>query len=332
MLAVSSVGLLAQVPGGAASSPVIAEVGGQKITLGELEQNMAAKLFQARQQFYVAERTALEQYLDEQVLANEARRQNITVEQLLERSIHVADPTEDQMRVYFEAVNTDQPFEVMRDKVLQHIRDTRAAKIRAAYVKSLREQAGLRITFDPPTAELAVAQTPILGSPNAPVHLVEFGDFQCPYCQQAHSIIKKLLEEYGAKVSFSFRDFPLPMHPLAPKAAEAARCAAVQGKFWEFYDAMFTNQKLAIPELKEDARKLALDTAAFDKCLDSGEKKDALAKDASEAQHLQLSGTPTFFINGHIYNGAVSQQELRQAIDTELVAAGAAKTMASTSR
>ena len=298
--------------------PGIAELGGQKLTLSQLEQSMATRLFQARQQYYLARRAALEQWIDDQVLANEARRQNLTVEQLLDRAIHVADPTEDQMRVYAEGLTSDQPFEAVRDKILQHIRELRTARIRVAYVKSLREQAGLRITFDAPVAELSVTEAPVLGSPNAPIHLVEFGDYQCPYCQQAYPVVKQLLENYGAKISFSFRDYPLPMHPQSPKAAEAVRCAGQQGKYWDFYNALFSDQKLAVSDLKQEAGKLALDTAAFDKCLDSGEKTNAVAKDATEAQQLQLSGTPTFFINGRLFSGSTTYEDLRRAIDSEL--------------
>jgi len=306
---------------GQAADPVVAEVDGQQVTLSELERSMADKLFQARRQYYAVERAALEQWIDDQILANEARRQHISVEQLLDRNVnqHVTDPTEDQLRVYYEGINTDQPFESIRDKVLQHIRELRAAKIRAAYIKSLREQAGVLITFDAPSVALSAENSRLLGSQSAPIRLVEFADFQCPYCQQSYDEVKRLLEHYGAKVSFSFRDFPLPMHPQAPKAAEAARCAAAQGKFFDYYNALFTDKKLAVPELKEEAKKLSLDASAFDKCLDSGEQASAVQRDASEAQRLGISGTPTFFINGHLYDGPAKYEAFRDAIDKELV-------------
>jgi len=299
---------------------VIAEVGGQKLTLGDLEQAMRDRLFQARQQYYSVERAALEQWIDDQVLASEAHRQNLTVDQLLERNIHVIDPTDDQLHVYYEGLNTEQPFEAVREKVLQHIRDLRTSKIRAAYVKSLREKEGVRITFAPPAVEFT-SEVVLLGPKNAPIQLVEFADYECPYCQQVHPVVKKLMETYGSKISFSFRDFPLPMHPDAPKAAEAARCAGVQGKYWEFHDALFTDKRLAVSDLKSEARKLALDTTSFDKCLDSGVEAEGVKKDSSEAQRLQLTGTPTFFINGHLYNGTLTFDQLQSAIDKDLGAA-----------
>jgi len=338
VLVLASSALLFGVAGASAAQettgadPVVAEIAGKKLTLSELEHSMADKLFQARQQYYTAERAALEQWIDDQVLEAEAKRQNITVKELLDRNVKakITDPTEDQLRVYFEGVNTDQPFEAVREKVLQHIRDARMAKLGAAYVKSLREQAGVLISFNAPVANVNPEDVPVMGPANAAIRLVEFGDFQCPYCQVAHAEIKKLIEHFGDKISFSFRDYPLPMHPQAPKAAEAARCAGAQGKFWNYFDALFTDKRLAPADLKEEARKLSLDTAAFDKCLDSGEKTSLVEKDAAKASHLGVTGTPTFFINGHLYTGAVKYDAFREAIDKELAAASTKVTMAST--
>lgn len=314
----------------AGTETAIADVGGQKLTLSELEHSMADRLFQARQQYYVAQRAALEQWIDDQVLDAEAKRQHITVKELLDRNVKakVTDPTDDQMRVYYEGVNTDQPFEAVRDKVLQHIRDVRTAKVGAAYVKTLRDQAAVQITFVSPVADVNPGDVPAMGPVNASIRLVEFGDFQCPYCQQAHVEIKKLMEHYGDKISFSFRDYPLPMHPQAPKAAEAARCAGAQGKFWNYFDALFSDKKLAPADLKEEAKKLSLDTAVFDKCLDSGEQAGSVEKDASKAQHLGVNATPTFFINGHLYSGAVKYDAFRDAIDKELAASSGKITQA----
>ena len=149
---------------------------------------------------------------------------------------------------------------------------------------------------------------------------VEFADYQCPYCQQAAPALLKLESEYKGKVAFAFKDLPLPMHPLAEKAAEASRCAAIQGKYWDYHDTLFSTQKLEIPDLKEAAQKLNLDTAAFNKCLDSGEEAKAVQTQLEEGNRLGISGTPTFFINGRLMTGH-SYDELRKAIDQELAVA-----------
>lgn len=322
MLLTSSQCLCAQSNIAAGSETVVAEIDGQQITLGKVEPALRAQLFQAQQQYYLAERAALERWIDNQLLANEAARQQITVAELVDRNINsqVKDPTDDQMQVFYEGMKTDQPFEPLRDKILQHIRELRAAKIRSTYLQSLRRQAHALITFAPPAAQIAPGNIPVRGSVSAPVHIIEFGDYECPYCQRVFPVVQQLLSEYGAKMSFSFRDYPLPMHAEAPKAAEATHCAAAQGKFWEFYNVLFNSKKLAIPDLKEEASKLSLNTEAFNKCLDSGEQAANVAKDVAEAQRLQLTGTPTFFINGRFFDGPLTYEALRTAVEHELLA------------
>ena len=140
--------------------------------------------------------------------------------------------------------------------------------------------------------------------------------------------LDKLQQEFGSKVALVFKDFPLPMHPRAQKAAEAARCAGSQGKFWEFHDALFANKTLEVPRLKEQAGALKLDTTRFDRCLDSGEQSGAVQKDLAEAQRLGLTGTPVFFVNGHFMSGAVSYEKLRQSIQEELAALSRPKQVA----
>jgi protein-disulfide isomerase len=306
----------------AVGNAVIAEFGEQKITLGELQQNMADQLFQARQQYYTAEREALDQMVEDRLLAAEARRQGMTVEQLLDRNVdtRVTDPTDDQLRVYHEGLKTDEPFEEMREKILHHIRDLRTARLRTAYVQSLKDQAHVVITFAAPVAHVHTGDAAVRGPQTAPVRLVEFGDYQCPYCRQVHSDVNRLLSEYGAKLSFTFMDLPLSMHEHAQKAAEAAQCAGAQGKYWEFHDAAFEGNDLDVPHLKNHARRLGLDAAQFDKCLDSGEQAAAVAKQAAEGGRFRVSGTPSFFVNGHALAGAAHYDTLREMIDKELVA------------
>ena len=160
------------------------------------------------------------------------------------------------------------------------------------------------VELAPPKAEVALKNTPLQGSRNAPVLVVEFADYECPYCQKVNPELKRLQQEFGSKMAVAFKDFPLPMHPDAPKAAEAARCAGQQGKFWEFHDLLFDSKQIGAAAVKQHARTLKLDTASFDKCLDSGQEAPAVQSDLAEAKHLGLSGTPSFFINGRVFSGA----------------------------
>src|ERR671935_178826 len=160
---------------------------------------------------------------------------------------------------------------------------------------------------------------PSRGPNNAPVTIVEFSDFQCPYCGREYPVIERLMKEYDGKVRLVFRHYPLDFHPFAQKAAEAGACAQDQGKFWELHDKMFTNQnKLAVTDLKAYAKLLGMDAPKFDKCLDSGEKKALVDEDMKAGTAAGVNGTPAFFINGIFVNGAQPYERMKQAVDREL--------------
>ncbi|HYY53594.1 MAG TPA: thioredoxin domain-containing protein, partial [Myxococcales bacterium] len=163
------------------------------------------------------------------------------------------------------------------------------------------------------------AKGPARGPANAPVTIVEFSDFQCPYCGREYPVIERLMKEYDGKVRLVFRQYPLDFHQQAGKAAEASLCAADQGKFWELHDKMFTHQdKLAVTDLKGYAKSLGMDAAKFEKCLDSGEKKTLVDEDLKAGNAAGVSGTPAFFINGIFINGAQPYEQMKQAVDREL--------------
>ena len=299
----------------------VAEVNGQKLTRAELVQKQAAKLLQARYQYYFAEREALDQLIDGRLLESEARRENLSVEQLLQQEVtsKVKDPTELQLQVYYEGMHTKEPFAAIRGKILDSARQVRQTRARDAYLQTLRDRAGVRIALVPPEAEAALDNAPRRGPQDAPIVIVEFADYECPYCQRIHPDLKKLQVEFAGKVSLAFKDFPLPMHPHAEKAAEAARCAEEQGQFWNFHDMLFENQqKLELAQLKEYAHALKLDAARFDQCLDAGEQAAAVRKDFAQGQRLGLTGTPSFFINGHFLSGAVKYSTLREIVEQQL--------------
>jgi protein-disulfide isomerase len=307
------------------NSDVAVEVGGHKFTIAEVEQKESGRLLQARNTYYQAQRSAINQFIDEQLLEQKAAAEHLTVEQLIQRDIasHISDPTEDQMKVYYEGVGTDEPYEKVRPQILSHIHDLRVAKARAEYIKNLRNVTNVAVMILPPSASMSVDGAPILGAKAAPVTLVEYADYECPYCQQVYPELKKLEEAFAGKLSVVFKDCPLPMHSHAKKAAEAAICARDQGKFWEYHNALFEHAgKLDTPQLKDNAKEIGLDTAKFDTCLDSGSESAKVQKGVEEATTLGLTGTPSFFINGHFYSGAMKFEALRDVVQQELAAAG----------
>ncbi len=312
---------VAQDLAGESSNDIVAEVAGHKYTRAELEQKKAARLLQARNQFYLAEKEALNQFVDEHLLEEKAHAEHITVEQLIQRDItsHITDPTEDQLRVYYEGVGTDEPYEKVRDKILNHIRELRTSRARTEYLKNLHTEYRVVVMLSPPSAQVSLDGALVHGPQHPQVTLIEFADYECPYCQQIQPDLKKLVEQFDGKMAFAFKDCPLPMHAHALKAAEAAHCAAAQGAFWPYHDMLFENAgKLDVPQLKEYARSLKLDGDRFDKCIDSGEETALVQKGLQEAKELGITGTPSFFLNGHFFSGAVKYEDLRAMVDKEL--------------
>jgi protein-disulfide isomerase len=304
-----------------ASDSVIAIVDGNKLTQADLEQKHAANLFQARNKFYEEERKVVDQYVDEYILEQAAKKENVTVEELLKR--HTADaagvdPSDDALRVYYEGLDTSEPFDSAKAKITDYIRQRRITKAKTAYIASLKAAAKIQIELAAPRAEASLKNVPVRGAKDAPVTVVEFADFECPYCQQIEPKLAKLQQEFQGKVNFAYKDFPLPMHSHAQKAAEAAHCAMEQGKFWEMHDLLFSSGKLAVSQLKESARTLNLDGAAFDKCLDSGATAAAVQANLEEAKTLAIGGTPGFFINGRYMEGNLSYDALKTAVTEEL--------------
>lgn len=304
-------------------SAVVAEVNGEKLTFGDLEQQEGGQLLQARYQYYTSQRKALDQLIDEKLLEIHARSKGLTVDQLLDQEVYgkIKDPTDDQLQVYYEGLETSEPFDAVKDRVLEHIRELRHGKARGAYVAELKKQAVLQVMLEAPSAMLNVKDAYLRGPKNAPVTLVEFADYECPYCQKVKPDLQKLQAEYGNKLAIVYKDFPLPMHHRAQKAAEAARCAGEQGKFWEFNDVLFYSKQLDINNLKEHAHVLKLDEQRFNKCLDDGAETAAVKKDLEEGKHLGLSGTPSFFVNGHFISGAVEYGALKEMVDQQLAVA-----------
>lgn len=168
----------------------------------------------------------------------------------------------------------------------------------------------------------------VKGNANAKVTIVEFSDFECPFCgkfyEETYPLILKNYVDTG-KVKIVFRDFPLTsIHPNAQKAAEATECAAEQGKFWEMHDKLFENQdSLSVDDLKKYAADLKLNTATFNSCLDSGKMTAEVEKDAQEGMSYGVTGTPAFFINGRLVSGAQEFSAFEAIIDEELAKASA---------
>ncbi len=304
-----------------AAGPVVVEVDGAKLTAADVERKKSGSLFQARNAFYQAQRKAVEEFVDDYILERQAEREHLTVAQLIEKHVTSTlpkDPSEESLRIYFEGVQTTETFEAVRPQIVEHIRQARLDKAKAAYMNGLKSETKVALRLAAPRVPVSLKDTPLRGRPDAKVTIVEYADFECPACQQSQPGLDKLEAEYKGKVAFAYKDVPLPMHSHAQKAAEASHCAGAQGKYWEYHDKLFASRQLDVAQLKDHARSLNLDGKAFDKCLDSGEQADLVKAQLAEGQGYQIQGTPSFFINGRFFSGGMTYEQLRVIVDEEL--------------
>jgi protein-disulfide isomerase len=323
-LTLGTPGVWAQNP--TATDP-LAEVNGDAITVKDVEQAAGARLSQLEEQIYELKRRELDALIADRLFAQEAARRNITVPALLDAEItaKVGLVTEQEIETFYRAnkarVRGDEAS--ARQQIRAHLQQQKLFARRDAFVASLRSQAKIVTRLPrPPVVRLAVRTegAPSRGAAEAPVTIVEFSDFHCPFCKQSQATLKQLLDRYPGKLKHVYRDFPLDqLHPHARGAAEAARCANDQAKFWEYHDVLFAHPPQAGREvLRRYAEQVGLDLAAFDRCLASGVHREAVQRDLDEGAGLGITGTPAFFINGRRLVGAQQLEAFTRVIEEEL--------------
>lgn len=316
-------------PSPTTSSAPLAILDGQPITASEIEAIGGANLTNARLQWYNAQRGALEEAITRRLLEKEARARNISLAELTRAEIEskVAPVTPEEQKAFYDANKARYFANIPEADALKQIEmglgQQRMQQRRAAYAQSLRAKADVRMLLDPPRTMVSADDDPAKGPADAPVTIITFSDFQCPYCSRVNPTLARLADRYGDSIRVVFRDFPiLQIHPQAAKAAEAGACAHEQGKFWPLHDLMFANQaRLDVASLKQHAATLGLDAAAFEKCLDSGKHADEWKKDSDDAQKAGVQSTPAFFINGRPVVGAVPYEQFADVINEELARA-----------
>ena len=174
--------------------------------------------------------------------------------------------------------------------------------------------------MEPARIDVATEGRPSRGAADAPVTIVAFSDFQCPYCATLSSTLKEIEKNYKDQIRIVYLQFPLSqIHPNAEKAAEASLCANEQNQYWQMHDAMFADQsKLGVDDLKKKAAKLSLDMEAFNACLDGSKYASAIRADIDEGVKAGVKGTPAFFVNGRFYSGSLPYDEIKKVVEEEL--------------
>ena len=318
-------------------SSKVAEVDGKPITYGEVQtdKETGPKLRQAESKaltdLYDARKGLIDEMISRRLLEAEAKAKGKSLDDWFKQDFanSIPDPGEAEVKAFYEEhksqIPPGQSFDELKPRLTQAVKQQKLRGNMSAMLDDLKKKHNVSVALlapDLPRVDVE-AKGPARGPEAAKVTIVEFSDFQCPYCGREAPVVEKLMKEYDGKVKLVFRQYPLDFHPFAEKAAEAGMCAADQNKFWPLHDKMFGNQeKLAVEDLKSYAKELGLDSVKFDKCLDSGEKKAAVAADQKAGSDAGVNGTPAFFINGIFINGAQPYEQLKDAVDRELKSKG----------
>ncbi len=313
----------------------VATVGGHSLLYSALQARTQAKLAQldAQRDAEVRQITLatardratyvdaqLNSLIDEELLALDAASKKTTPGALLS-AVTVPPVTDAMMQAFYKAQSAmiGQPYERIKPQLKQYLQRQASVQATRNLYASLRKKYGVKVLLAP-MREHVEPTGPARGPANAPVTIVEFSDFQCPFCGRLEPELQHLLKAYPSRIRLVYRNLPLEsLHPNAMSAAQAGVCAGQQGKFWQMHDLMFAEQNaLTVPALKDKAKRIGLNTQQFDQCLDSGATLPAIKADLDAAKQLGLSTTPTTFVNGRFIDGAVSYADLTALVDDEL--------------
>lgn len=311
---------------------VLATVDGRAITASEFEERLKPFIYKLRREIFEAEVRGVEMKINQMLLEAEARKRNVTPENLfkLEVADKVREPTEAEVAKFYEdnkgRIQGD--LARVRTDIANLLKDQQINRLEGEFAQRLRTGASLQIFLtepEQPVQKISADDDPARGDRSAPVTVVVFTDFQCPSCAAMHPVIDESLKAYGNRVRLVVRDFPLAMHAQARKAAEAAGAANAQGKFFEYIAVLFKNQSaLDVASLKKYATDLGLDRARFDAALDSGQYAVEVSSDVADGEAYGVDATPTIFINGvRLLN--LTPEGIRTAIDRALSSKTAAR-------
>lgn len=313
-----------------AAGDVVATIGSESITLSQIDEKAlqqpasnygGSKLSQA---LYEARRSALDEVVDDLLITQDAKARNTPRATLLQQEVTSKVPaiTDAEVQAWYQANQTrlqGSSIEQVNAPIRTFLLQQKTTEFRQRYLDGLRAKASIHVLLDPPRQDVATAGRPSRGPATAPIELIEFSDFECPFCLRAHPTVEQVMATYGDKIHLTYRHFPLANHPHARGAAEAAACAAEQNKFWPYHDLLFADTAhLTVPDLKSRAADLKLNTKQFDACVDSHKFKADVDADMQAGGQAGVDGTPAFFVNGRMLSGAQPFELFKRVIDEEL--------------
>lgn len=305
----------------------VATVNGRNITRQEIDSAVTGQLLPLEQQIYTLRKAALENRILRILLEDEAKRRGVTVDELkrLATAGYVEVTTSQVEQAYLE--NAAAFAQMSPDEAKERIRldlesQARMRNYRTA-ISKLREEARIEVHLKAPTLPFESLErgAPSVGNRSARVTIVEFADFQCPFCKESVPVVRQVIDQFGPDVRFVFKHLPLSIHKQAFQAAQAAYCGGKQDSFWSFHDALFSAEELTPQQMERIAVMLKLDLPKFRLCVQSDESRDAVLRDSQDARMLGIDGTPAFIINGKPFRGALDFESFKSIIGQELKSA-----------
>jgi protein-disulfide isomerase len=313
---------------------VVATIGDLKVTLAEVDDRALKQSADAfagmtlSQALYEARRGALEEIVGSSLIDREAKALGLEPFMLTKGEIasKVTPPSDDDVNAWYQTNQArvqGASIDQVREPIRQLLTQERTRDARLKYLDTLKAKTSVRLMLEPPRVAVGAAGRPVRGNASAPIEIIEFSDFECPFCQRATPTVMQVLSTYGDRVRLVYRHYPLSNHPNARPAAEASACAAAQDKFWPYHDRLFESpNKLGADDLKRHAAELGLDAAKFNACVDARTFQEQVDADIAAANEAGISGTPLFLVNGRPLEGAQPFAAFQRVIDEELARQG----------
>lgn len=308
-----------------ADNTSVATINGEPITDAELEQKAKKRMMKIFSQAYEIKREVLDEMIENRLIEAEAKKRGLTAQSLMDKEVKekAKDPSEVELRTVFEMNKNGQfkgkTFEDVSPQLKEQLKFQKQRMAYDTFLSTLKKNAAVTVLLERPSVQVSVDDDPAQGNPNAPIKLIEFSEFQCPFCKRARPTIEKVLSTYKDQIYYVFRDFPLSFHKEAKNASLAANCAHEQGKYWEFNHELWENQQaLSTEKYTEIAKKIALNLDKYNQCYTSRKFDKEIDKDQNDGIDVGVSGTPAYFINGKFLSGAQPFESFREIIDEEL--------------
>jgi protein-disulfide isomerase len=307
-----------------ADDPTVATIGDEVITESQLEAMVGTSLVALRQKIYDSQVAELEEEIYQRLLKKAAAANEMTKSEYVKTRVDqlMGEPDEGEVVKLMTQFRTQLAEDDLqaRAQIVQALKEREKQRLSEELRDLLFAEAGVRILLEPPRVEVTIGKgTPSRGTVGAPVVLIEYTDYQCPFCTRVQPVLDELVKRYEGQLLHVFKNLPLPMHAQAPLAGAAALCAQDQGKFWEFHDWLFQNQRTMDREyMVATARGFGMDADAFAACIDEGTYAAKVRAETAEAQSFGITGAPGFLINGRVLTGARPIELFEEIIDNEL--------------